>query len=66
MAIDKLSNDALSARFDKLTFVGEGAALVSFRGFVAHRKPHTSRSDAQGRTPLSFLKLSFGSQGSTL
>jgi len=30
MAIDRLTNDALSARFDKLTFVGEGVALVSF------------------------------------
>lgn len=30
MAIDKLSGDALTARFDKLIFVGEGVALVSF------------------------------------
>ena len=30
MAIDRLTGDALSARFDKLTFVGEGVALVAF------------------------------------
>jgi hypothetical protein len=30
MAIDKLTDHALSVRFDKLTFVGEGVALVSF------------------------------------
>lgn len=30
MAIDKLSGDALTERFAKLTFVGEGVALVSF------------------------------------
>lgn len=30
LAIDKLTGHALSARFDKLTFVGEGVALVAF------------------------------------